>query len=69
MALDLQLPGTVEGGDPALGTGERADVGGAKVRNTPGVAIRPVCPVAQTVPLSMPLSTADFPHLSIPPVI
>lgn len=37
--FDLQLPGTVEGGDTALGTGEGAGVGGAQVGDPPRVTV------------------------------
>ncbi len=37
--LDLQLPGAVAGGDPALGAGESGGGVRAQVRDSPGVAV------------------------------
>ncbi len=39
VALDLQLPGAVEGGGAALGVGEAVGVGGAEMGDAPVVAV------------------------------
>src|SRR5436190_2207656 len=39
MPFDLQLPGTVAGGDPALGAGEFTRAARAEMGDPPGVAV------------------------------